>query len=117
VPRTSLEPINIFIGINNSGKSSFIQGIQFAISSCQTLKIKNIFFWQRVTESQTSALDSTDYLYTPTRHIENLYHGKRLVGSRKKADRISMSFSFDDGNISTINVSGGKNGGFTTTLS
>jgi AAA15 family ATPase/GTPase len=31
-----LAPMNIFIGTNNSGKSSFIQGIQFAISSCQS---------------------------------------------------------------------------------
>lgn len=35
-----LASINIFIGTNNSGKSSFIQGIQFAISSRQTLEIK-----------------------------------------------------------------------------
>ena len=34
-----LSSINIFIGTNNSGKSSFIQGIQFAISACQTLEL------------------------------------------------------------------------------
>lgn len=108
-----LQALNIFIGTNNSGKSSFIQGIQFAISSAQTLRLKNVS-WRSRSDSQTLNLDSTDFLYTPTRHIENLYHGKRLVTSRKRADRISMNFSFEDQNQTSINVSRGKNGGFAT---
>lgn len=110
-----LQALNIFIGTNNSGKSSFIQGIQFAISSAQTLRLKNVS-WRTQNDSQTLNLDSTDFLYTPTRHIENLYHGKRLVTSRRRSDRISMNFSFDDGEQTSINVSRGKNGGFATVV-
>ncbi|WDF69602.1 AAA family ATPase [Sphingobacterium oryzagri] len=111
-----LQALNIFIGTNNSGKSSVIQGIQFAISSAQTLRLKNVS-WRSQSDSQTLNLDSTDFLYTPTRHIENLYHGRRLVTSRKKADRISMNFLFKDNNEQTsINVSRGKNGGFATVV-
>lgn len=110
-----LQALNIFIGTNNSGKSSFIQGIQFAISSAQTLRLKNVP-WRAQNDSQTLNLDSTDFLYTPTRHIENLYHGKRLVTSRKKSDRISMNFSFNDSDKTSINVSRGKNGGFATVI-
>lgn len=110
-----LEALNIFIGTNNSGKSSFIQGIQFAISSAQTLRLKNVS-WRSQSNSQTLNLDSTDFLYTPTRHIENLYHGKRLTTSRRRVDRISMNFSFDDGDNTSVNVSRGKNGGFATVV-
>jgi hypothetical protein len=110
-----LKALNIFIGTNNSGKSSFIQGIQFAISSAQTLRLKSVS-WRSQSNSQTLNLDSTDFLYTPTRHIENLYHGKRLVTSRRREDRISMNFSFYDGDRTTINVSRGKNGGFATVV-
>lgn len=110
-----LQALNIFIGTNNSGKSSFIQGIQFAISSAQTLRLKNVP-WRSQTDSQTLNLDSTDFLYTPTRHIENLYHGKRLVSSRRRLDRISMNFNFNDGDQTSINVSRGKNGGFATVV-
>lgn len=110
-----LKSLNIFIGTNNSGKSSFIQGIQFAISSAQTLKLKNVS-WRTQSNSQTLNLDSTDFLYTPTRHIENLYHGRKLVTSQKRADRISMGFTFTDEEETTISVSRGKNGGFATVV-
>lgn len=109
-----LAPINIFIGTNNSGKSSFIQGIQFAISSCQTLELKRVN-WRRAKGSRVLSLDSTDFLYTPTRNIENLYHGIKLTGSRRREDRKWISFDFTDGQDYTlVSISKGKNGGFTT---
>lgn len=109
-----LDPVNIFIGANNSGKSSFIQGIQFAISSCQTLELKKVN-WVRKSDSRTLSLDSSDFLYTPTRQIEHLYHGNKLTGAKTKGDRKSVSFKFRLGNKeSSLQVSRGKNGGFTT---
>lgn len=113
--RVELGPVNIFIGTNNSGKSSFIQGIQFAISSCQTLKL-NGANWKR-DNSQTLSLDASEYLYTPTSNIEYLHHGKRLTGSRTREDRSWIEFMFSDEKDATIKISRGKNGGFTTMLS
>ncbi|PWF91300.1 MULTISPECIES: ATP-dependent nuclease [Shewanella] len=110
-----LQPINVFIGANNSGKSSFIQAIQFAISSCQTLKLKKSR-WVKSSDSTTLSLDSSEYLYTPTSDIAYLYHGKLLSGAKKRQERPSMQFSFDNGKSSTVKVSRGKNGGFTTQL-
>lgn len=109
-----LEPINIFIGTNNSGKSSFIQGIQFAISACQTLELHDVN-WVKG-KSRTLSLDSKEYLYTPTNDISYLYHGKRLSGSRTRKDRNWIEFSLDNGNSSKLKISRGKNGGFTTVL-
>jgi AAA15 family ATPase/GTPase len=111
-----LDPLNIFIGTNNSGKSSFIQGIQFAISSCQTLELKKTN-WHKRKGNRTLSLDSSEYLYTPTSNIADLYHGKKLSGSRKKEDRNWMEFEFLDNDTSALKISRGKNGGFTTMLS
>ncbi|MCI8209414.1 hypothetical protein AUC61_07685 [Pseudomonas sp. S25] len=111
----TLAPLNIFIGANNSGKSSFIQGIQFAISGCQTLKLKGGTWTGKGTK--TLSLDSSEYLYTPTNNIEYLYHGKRLIGSQKKENRSWIEFILSDEKNSTLKISRGKNGGFTTSLS
>jgi predicted ATPase len=111
----TLAPLNIFIGANNSGKSSFIQGIQFAISGCQTLKLKGGTWTGKGTK--TLSLDSSEYLYTPTNNIEYLYHGKRLIGSQKKENRTWIEFILSDEKNSTLKISRGKNGGFTTSLS
>ena len=111
--KVSLVSLNIFIGANNSGKSSFIQGVQFAISACQTLNLKG-GTWLK--GAKTLSLDSTEYLYTPTKHIEYLYHGKRLTGSRTKEARDWMKFTLTDGKSSNLRISRGKNGGFTTSL-
>lgn len=111
----SLGPLNIFIGSNNTGKSSFIQGIQFAISACQTLELERCS-WTR-NGIRTLSLDSSDFLYTPTKNVESLYHGKKLTGARKRIERSEIEFTFKDGNdASTVTISKGKNGGFTTSL-
>lgn len=109
----SLKALNVFIGANNSGKSSFIQGIQFAISACQTLNLSG-GTWSK--GNRTLSLDSSEFLYTPTKNIEYLYHGKKLTGSRTKRDRNWIEFTFTNGTTSTLKISKGKNGGFTTLL-
>lgn len=109
-----LSSINIFIGTNNSGKSSFIQGVQFAISACQTLELLGAS-WVKG-KSKTLALDSKDFLYTPTHDISYLYHGKRLSGSRTREDRNWIEFTLSNGHESKLKISRGKNGGFTTQL-
>ncbi|RBC03264.1 ATP-binding protein [Pseudomonas sp. MWU12-2115] len=109
-----LQPLNVFIGANNSGKSSFIQGVQFAVSGCQTLKLKGGIWTGKGTK--TLSLDSGEYLYTPTSNIEYLYHGKRLIGSRRREDRSWIEFILSNGKTSSLKISRGKNGGFTTSL-
>lgn len=110
-----LAPVNIFIGANNAGKSSFIQGVQFAISSCQTLELKKTS-WTKA-GGRTLSLDSNEFLYTPTRNIEYLYHGKKLTGAKTRQTRNQMEFAFHDGKTkATLSISKGKNGGFTTTI-
>jgi predicted ATPase len=111
----SLDKVNIFIGANNSGKSSFIQGIQFAVSSCQTLTLKGAHW--RKKHTQTLGLDSSDFLYSPTKFIEDLYNGRKLVGARRKEDRKRLKFTFSrDSDETSVSISRSKNGGFDTTV-
>jgi AAA15 family ATPase/GTPase len=113
--KANLGALNILIGSNNTGKSSFIQGVQFAISACQTLELERCSWTKKGT--RTLSLDSSEFLYTPTKSIESLYHGKKLTGAKKRADRGEFTFSFSEGgNKSTVTISKGKNGGFTTSL-
>lgn len=109
-----LDSINIFIGANNAGKSSFIQGIQFAISSCQTLSLKGGNWTKQ--GRKTLSLDSSDFLYTPTKNIEYLHHGKKLTGSQTRIGRTKIQFSFTQDSGAIVKISKGKNGGFTTEL-
>lgn len=110
-----LEPLNIFIGANNSGKSSFIQGIQFAVSSCQTLTLAKANWSGKGT--RTLSFDSTEFLYTPTKDVSLLYHGEKLAGSRTRDTRKKITFKFESSESSSlISISKGKNGGFTTLL-
>lgn len=110
----NLQQINIFIGANNSGKSSFIQGIQFAISGCQTLNLSGGVWAKKSTK--TLSLDASEFLYTPTQSIEYLYYGKKLTGSKTKKTRSWIEFNFSDGHTASLKISKGKNGGFTTVL-
>lgn len=111
----NIGPLNIFIGSNNTGKSSFIQGIQFAISACQTLELEQCS-WKR-DGSRTLSLDSNEFLYTPTKNVESLYHGKKLTGAKTRSGRSEIKFIFKEGEYtSTVTISKGKNGGFTTSL-
>lgn len=111
----NLDKVNIFIGANNSGKSSFIQGVQFAVSSCQTLTLKGAPW--RKKHTQTLGLDSSDFLYSPTKFIEDLYNGRKLVGARRKEDRKRLKFTFSkNADETSVSISRSKNGGFDTTV-
>lgn len=111
----NLTSLNVFVGANNSGKSSFIQGIQFAVSASQTLELEKCA-WTKA-GVRTLSLDSSEFLYTPTKNVESLYHGKKLTGSRERKDRSEIKFSFKvDSDSANVTISKGKNGGFTTSL-
>jgi AAA15 family ATPase/GTPase len=115
---TSVElgPLNIFIGANNTGKSSFIQGIQFATSACQTLELQKCSWTKNGV--RTLSLDSAEFMYSPTKDIASLYHGRRLTGARVRNERVGINFKFkENGNTTEISISKGKNGGFTTSVS
>jgi len=96
---------NIFVGANNSGKSSVLQAIQFAVGAAQT--------GSRL--ARKSSLDdtvikftanTTSFVYLPLKDIEALIHNRTLTqtqGSR-------IDFSSDDAGDTTIELKRGKIG-------
>lgn len=105
----NLAKVNVFIGANNAGKSSFIQGIQFAVSTAQTLEIQDVKWIKRY--HRVASLDPSDFLYSPTRDITQLHNEGPLKGAKNElAKQIRVQFSIDS-NSSMVSISKGKNRG------
>lgn len=76
-----LERINILVGTNNSGKSSILQGIAFAVSIAQTSKL----------QGGVTTLSPEQLIYTPLRDVSALALGGDLKQSRQHAIEISFN--------------------------
>ncbi|HYJ05780.1 MAG TPA: AAA family ATPase [Chthoniobacterales bacterium] len=68
-----LSRINILVGSNNSGKSSLLQGIQFAVSVAQTLKILGAT-WRK--DEAKLSFAPNQLIYSPLREIAGLAHNQ-----------------------------------------
>lgn len=71
-----LSQFNIFVGENNSGKSSVLQAIQFAVGAAQTGKrlARNI-----VSNPIKYTANASSFVYLPIRDIEALIHNRELT--------------------------------------
>lgn len=106
-----LSDITIFVGANNAGKSSFIQAIQFAVSGCQTLNLHSVP-WRDAQTNRTTSFNSDEFLYTPTRNIESLYHRAKMT---ERTGAIKITFENTIG-TSEVTFSKGRNKGISTKL-
>lgn len=70
-----LERVNILVGTNNSGKSSVLQGIAFAVSIAQTSKL----------QGDVTTLSPEQLIYTPLRDVSALAFGGDLKQSKQHA--------------------------------
>jgi len=81
-----LERINILVGTNNSGKSSILQGIAFAVSIAQTSKL----------HGEVTTLSPEQLIYTPLRDVSALAFGGDLKQSRQHAIEILFNEEVED---------------------
>lgn len=95
-----LDAINVLVGANNSGKTSIIQGLHFAIGVLQSLKLS-----EGVKASST--LSPTQLIYSPSESIYYLAKGKQLV--QDKAQAIAVNFTLTSGESCEIKIIKGKN--------
>jgi len=95
-----LQPLNVLVGANNSGKSSVIQALHFTVGVIQTL---------RLTESRRSAstLNPSQLIYSPTETVYPLGAGGRLLEDREQA--ISVKFELDTGQHFEVSIRKGRN--------
>ena len=81
----NLERLNVLVGSNNSGKSSVLQAIQFAISVAQTTNFENSK-WNNTTGKLPTSLTPDQLIYVPFRDVYSLSFGGKLKTEKKKCN-------------------------------
>ena len=85
-----LENLNVLVGSNNSGKSSILQAIQFAISVAQTTNFENSR-WNNKTKKLPTSLTPEQLIYAPFRDVYSLAFGGKLKTELKSAIQIEFT--------------------------
>jgi len=101
-----LAELNVLVGANNSGKSSLIQGLHFAISLLQSVRLGGT--WPKNPgKTVATTLSPNQLIYSPSEDAYALANGGRLLSEKTKA--IQFSFVLESGSKFEIQVSKGKN--------
>ena len=82
-----LDKVNVLVGSNNSGKSSILQAIQFAVSIAQTTNLENIKWVQNRLPTSLSHLQ---LIYSPLRDVSALAMGGMLQEKTDQAIFIQL---------------------------
>ncbi|HEM8822911.1 TPA: AAA family ATPase [Raoultella planticola] len=106
-----LKGINLLIGANNSGKSSVLQAMQFAVSIAQSTKQQGAL-WSKKNDRCPSSLSSETLIYSPLKDIDALAPNGKLHTQEEKC----ISVTFTDNTISTVTIRKGKNKNITTVI-
>jgi Predicted ATPases len=96
---------NIFVGGNNSGKSSVLQAIHFAVSICQSLELLN---------ERTGTISAQQILYTPLHEVHSLKNGGQLTQTESQA--MVFNFKLQSGFQGEISIRRGKNKNLATSV-
>src|SRR4051794_16045511 len=95
-----LGAVNVFVGGNNSGKSSLIQGLHFGVGLLQTIALSGA--WKAST-----SLGPTQLIYSPAEDIYALGMGGKLFEDEDKA--IRFDFNLISGESCAVDVRKGRN--------
>lgn len=82
-----LDRINVVVGSNNSGKSSLLQGIQFAVSAAQTLRVLKAQ-WKK--EELRLSFAPTELIFAPARHVGALAHNQFFPEDERSAIQVEF---------------------------
>ena len=101
-----LTGLNVLVGANNSGKSSIIQALHFAVGLLQTIEVAGR--WPAKTREETSiGMFPGQPLYTPADDLYSLATGGRLTEA--KEDAIIVTYTLDTGGEVTVSIRKGRN--------
>lgn len=109
-----LENLNVLVGSNNSGKSSILQAIQFAISVAQTTNFENSR-WNNQTNKLPTSLTPEQLIYAPFRDVYSLALGGKLKTEYETAIQVEFTEK-DTGNKSKVLIRKGKNKNIATEI-
>jgi ABC-type cobalamin/Fe3+-siderophores transport system ATPase subunit len=102
-----LKTVNVFVGGNNSGKSSLIQGLHFGIGLLQTIALSGQ--WKAST-----SLNPTQLIYSPAEDIHALGTGAKLFENQDQA--ISLEYNLASGDSCAVDVRKGRNRNILVTI-
>jgi len=103
--------INVFIGANNSGKSTIAQMIHFGVSILQSIELAARWGNRK---SVALSLSPAQLLYSPCVDLYALGFGGQLLESPKTA--ILLTMVLDDGSKIEISIRKGRNGNIHTNV-
>lgn len=107
-----LERVNVVVGANNSGKSSILQAIQFAVSIAQTTSTENLRW---VGDRLPTSLSHLQLIYSPLRDVSALALGGNLQEREEQAIVISFE-EIETNNKAKILIKRGRNRNITVAL-
>ncbi len=107
-----LDKINVIVGANNSGKSSILQAIHFAIATIQSM---NLAGFLSGTGPRRQTVDPSNLIYIPSENVHALGSGGRLWEDLDKSVRIE--FVLDNGHVIEMSILKGRNRNIQVSLS
>src|SRR5712664_1489377 len=102
----SLDLGAVFVGGNNSGKSSILQALHYAVSVAQSARLVCGDRWNG--DVYTATFRPDQLIYTPTVEVMSLGHNGEIRESR--ATWIEIEIGGSDGNRCLIAIGRGRNG-------
>lgn len=112
--KLNLDNLNVLVGSNNSGKSSILQAIQFAVSVSQTTNFE-YSKWNRQTNKLPTSLTPEQLIYAPFRDVYSLAYGGKLKTELISAIQVDF-FEKDTSNTSKVLIRKGKNKNIATEI-
>ena len=102
----SLDDVTLLIGANNSGKSSVLQALHFAVSIAQSARLVGEgVAWQQ--DTFQLSFNPSQLLYSPVADVMSLANGGNLQEAR--ASRIEIELSSDAGHSCIVALRRGRN--------
>jgi energy-coupling factor transporter ATP-binding protein EcfA2 len=109
-----LDEVNLFIGANNSGKSSILQAIHFAVSIAQTARLVGEgVAWRQ--DAFELSFNPTQLLYSPVADVLSLATGGILQEPR--ASQIEIEFRAEGGAATVVGLRRGRNRNIAVSIS
>jgi predicted ATPase len=107
-----LADVTVFVGANNSGKSSILQAIHFGVALAQSsLQVGGVAWGQ---DKYELSFSPSDLLYTPVSDVLTVATGGTLVEA--PGQRVEFTFHSADGNTCAVRLRRGRNRNIGVTL-
>lgn len=99
-----LKELNVFVGANNSGKSSIIQALHFGVALLQSIQLAEK--WPK-SKTLSTSLNPIQLIYSPSEDVYALGPGGKLF--EDEAQATSLEFTLSNGEMCSVTARKGRN--------